>query len=150
MKVHWLPLLVIVGLALAIPAVSAKVVEEKDGYVVTTVDTTQRFATFSSLTSYSLTQGQTRWHTTYVPSGSTTFISDLNWGQPSNSLSLTFYTPDISILGPYYDAADGVIDGRIHLMVYRSTGLSSGTWSSKVYGSSIAGTQTYSYSASGY
>jgi len=150
MKVHWLALLIIVGLALAVPTVSAKIVEEKNGYVVTTVDNASRLAEISSLSSYTLTQGQTRWHTSIVPSGATTFISDLNWGMPSNSLSLTIYTPDLSILGPYYDAADGVVDGRIYLKISRSTGLASGTWSSKVYGSSITGTQTYSYSASGY
>ena len=150
MKVHWLALLVIIGLACAIPAVSAKIVEEKDGYVVSTVDASERFATFSSLGTYTLTQGQTRWHTASVPSGATTFRADLNWGTPANSLALTLYTPDTSSLGPYYDAADGQADGRIYLSVYRSTGIPSGSWSGKVYGSSIPGTQAYSYSAYGY
>jgi len=151
MKVHWLALLFIIGLALSIPSVSAKVIEEKDGYTVTTVENApSRLADVSALTSYTITQGQTRWHTTSVPSGATRFISDLNWGTPANSLALTLYTPDTSVLGPYYDSADGVIDGRIYLMVTRSGGLPSGTWSSKVYGSSVTGTQTYSYSASGY
>lgn len=151
MKVHWLALLFIIGMALAIPAVSAKTIEEKDGYTVTTVDDApSRFADVSAFASYSLTQGQTRWHTTSVPSGSTRFYSDLNWGNAANSLALTIYTPDASVLGPYYDSADGITDGRVYLMVTRSSGLPSGTWSSKVYGSSVSGTQTYSYSASGY
>ena len=151
MKVHWLALLFIVGLALTIPAVSAKIIEEKDGYTVSTVENApSRFTDLSALTSYSITQGQTNWFTTSVPSGATRFFSDLKWGNPANSLALTIYTPDVSVLGPYYDSADGLIDGRVYLMVTRSGGLPSGTWSSKVYGSSVTGTQTYSYSASGY
>ncbi len=150
MKVHWLALLFIMGLALAIPPVSATIIEEKDGYTVTTVEhAPSRFADVSALASYTITQGQTRWHTTSVPSGATRFLSDLNWGNTANSLALTIYTPDGSVLGPYYDSADGLTDGRIYLMVTRSGGLPSGTWSSKVYGSSVTGTQTYSYSASG-
>lgn len=150
MKVHWFAVLVIVGLALSIPAVSAKIVEEKNGYIITTGDTSPRFMEISSLSSFTLTQGQTRWHTTYVPSGRTSFFSDLNWGNPSNTLSLTIYIPDSSSLGPYYDSADGYVDGRINLRVSRSAGLPSGTWSAKAYGASITGTQSYSYSSSTY
>lgn len=150
MKVHWLALLFIVGLALSIPTVSAKIIEEKDGYTVSTVGNTLKLPQVSALTAYTLTQGQTRWHSTSVPSGATTFISDLNWGTPSNTLTLTIYTPDTSTLGPYSDSVDGVIDGRVYLMVTRSSGIPSGTWSSQVYGRSITGIQTYSHSASGY
>ncbi|WFN36586.1 hypothetical protein L1994_10660 [Methanomicrobium antiquum] len=38
MKYYWLVLLFIIGAALTVPAVSAKIIEEKDGYIVTSVD----------------------------------------------------------------------------------------------------------------
>ncbi|MCK9579780.1 MAG: peptidase domain-containing protein [Methanoregula sp.] len=148
MKVHWLVLLIVVGVALVAPAVSAQVVEEKDGYVVTLVNDplslpgTARLAT----TSYSLSQGQTMTFLTYVPSGYTAFITDLNWGVPANSLSLTIVAPD-STLGPYYDSSDGVINGRITLRISKASGLASGTWSSFVYGQSVSGSQSFTYSA---
>lgn len=68
---------------------------------------------------------------------------DLNWEYSANSLSLTIYSPDNSIRGPYYDSSDGTTDGRIHLYVNNPNGVTQGTWNFKVYGYSVSGTQSY-------
>lgn len=146
MKVHLLTILLLVGAALSVPAVSAKIIEEKDGYVVTSGTDSMALPGLSRLSSASISQGQTLWHPTSVSSGYTAFYSDLNWGNPSNSLALTVYPPG-SQLGPYYDSDDGRTDGRITVKIQKSTGLPSGTWWSQVYGYSVTGTQSYSSTA---
>lgn len=150
MKVHLLALVLIIGLALSIPSVSAKIVEEKNGYVVSTIDEGSRFTELVSRGTYSLTQGQARGHTVNVAYGSTTFNADLNWGTASNSLTLTVYLPNYESFGPYSDTIDGRNDGRIPLTITRSSGLPSGSWNSLVYGQSITGTQMYSFSPYAY
>jgi hypothetical protein len=147
MKVHWLALLLVIGAALIVPTVSAKIVEEKDGYIVTSGDDIIRLPDISRLSSASITQGQTQWYSTSVPAGKPSFNADLYWGNPSNSLALTITAPDATF-GPYYDSADGQIDGRISLRISKSVGLTSGTWWSKLYGYQISGTQSYTYTAS--
>jgi hypothetical protein len=69
---------------------------------------------------------------------------DLNWGYIPDSLSLTAIAPDGTI-GPYYDAADGVTDGRIFLKISRAGGIAPGTWNFKVYGVRVLGTQSYNF-----
>ena len=70
----------------------------------------------------SITQGQSNWYSYVVPSGKTSITTDLNWGDTSDSLSLTIFAPD-GTLGPYYDSADGVTNGRINLAISRPPGL---------------------------
>jgi hypothetical protein len=147
MNVHWLVLFLVIGAAMTVPAVSAKIVEEKNGYLVTTVDDSIRLPEMARFASSSISQGQTQWYSTYVPSGKTSFYTDLFWGNPSNSLELTISAPGATF-GPYYDSADGMSDGRIYLRIYRYGGLATGTWGSGVYGYRVTGTQSYSYSAS--
>jgi hypothetical protein len=147
MKVHWLALLVIIGAALLAPAVSATIIEEKDGYTVTSVNQTRIPAIVPLRSSSSISQGQTDLYSTAVPSGKTVFAPNLYWGTSSNSLSLTINAPDAQ-LGPYYDAADGAVDGRISLRISKSGGLTTGTWRSYVYGSQVTGVQAYSYGVS--
>ena len=147
MKVHWLALFLVIGVAMTIPAVSAKIVEEKNGYIVTTVDNSIRLPEMARFSPSSISQGQTHYYSTYVPSGKTSFYTDLYWGNPSNSLELTISAPGATF-GPYYDSADGRWDGRINIRIYRSGGLATGTWGSRVYGYLITGAQSYSYSAS--
>ncbi|MFZ3383122.1 MAG: peptidase domain-containing protein [Candidatus Methanoperedens sp.] len=74
-----------------------------------------------------ITQGQTNWHTKDVTTFITTLNVDLNWGNPSNSLRLTIYSPDGYVLGPYFDNADGVINGRINLNIRNPNGIAKGT-----------------------
>jgi hypothetical protein len=147
MKVHWLALLLVIGAALAVPTVSAKIVEEKGGYIVTSGDNTLRLPEMALFSSASISQGQTQWYSTYVPAGKTSFNADLSWGNPSNSLALTITAPDATF-GPYYDSADGRIDGRVNLRISKSGGIASGTWGSKVYGYRVTGIQGYTYSTS--
>jgi hypothetical protein len=78
-----------------------------------------------------------------VSTYSTSLHIDLNWGNPSNSLRLKIYTPDGYTLGPYYDNADGSIDGRINIYVNNPNGIAQGTWYYEVYGYSVSGTQSY-------
>jgi len=146
MKVHWFVLLMIAAVLLIAPVVSAKTVEEKDGYIVESGTTALRLPEMSLFSSGSISQGQTNWYTTAVSSGKTSFNTDLYWGNPSNSLALTIYAPD-SVLGPYYDSADGATDGRIRLRFSKPLGLTTGTWYSGVYGQSVSGVQSYTYSA---
>jgi hypothetical protein len=93
--------------------------------------------------SSSITQGQTNWHSKDVTGFYTTLHVDLNWGNPSNSLRLTVYTPDGYTLGPYYDNVDGSIDGRISIYIDNPNGIAQGTWYYEVYGYSVTGTQSY-------
>jgi hypothetical protein len=69
---------------------------------------------------------------------------DLYWGNPSNSLRLRIITPDGYVLGPFYDASDGFINGDIYLVVSRSGGIAQGTWYTEVYGDRVSGAQSYS------
>lgn len=147
MKVHWLMLFLVIGAVLTAPVVSAKTIEEKNGYIISSGEDTFLPPGISRLSSASISQGQTHWYSTLVPAGKTSFYSDLYWGVPSNSLSLTIVAPD-AILGPYYDSADGLIDGRVNLKISRISGLASGTWMSGIHGYHVSGVQSYTYSVS--
>ncbi len=147
MNVHMVVLMIMFGAVLFVPAVSATVVEEKDGYVVTPSPAQYRLPDMYQVRSTGfLTQGRIDSYSTYVPSGKTRFIADLYWGNAANSLSLTIDAPD-SQLGPYYDSADGSLDGRISLQVRKTGGLSPGTWWSDICGYAVNGAQSYSYVA---
>ena len=147
MKVHWLVFLFMIGAALAVPAASAQTAEDTPGYVVTPADDTLRLMQVARLSTGSITQGQSQYYSTSVPAGKTSFYADLNWGSTANSLSLTIIAPDATF-GPYYDSADGRVDGRINLRISRSGGIASGTWWSQVYGYQVTGVQGYTYSTS--
>ncbi|RLF03167.1 MAG: peptidase domain-containing protein, partial [Thermoprotei archaeon] len=86
------------------------------------------------LTRDTITQGETDWHSLYVPPGEDKLWVDLDWGNPSNPFTLTIYPPDGTVLGPYHDADDGKVDTRIFLCISRSSGLPSGTWYFEVQG----------------
>lgn len=154
MKVHWFVLLIVVGAALLAPAVSAKIIEEKGGIIVSTVTENDAVSKtpddiflpdMARLVSSSIRQGQTLSYSTYVSSGKKRFTSDLNWGNTVNSLALTVETP-VGTFGPYYDAVDGTTDGRIILLLTDTSGLPSGTWWSDIYGQQVSGAQSFSYS----
>ena len=92
----------------------------------------------------SITQGQTNYHSEQIGPGVTSLHTDLYWGNPSNSLQLTIYSPDGSVYGPVYDSYDGTIDGQINVINSNPNGVAQGTWYFKVYGYSVTGTQSYS------
>ena len=88
-------------------------------------------------------QGETNLHGKYVGTGLTLLVVDLNWGDSTDSLRLKIYTPSGSVLGPYYDSADGAVNGRIRLNIQNSNGIESGTWKYEVYGYRVTGTEGY-------
>jgi hypothetical protein len=90
-----------------------------------------------------ITQGETNWHSKIVSTNINTLNVDLNWGDTTDSLRLRIYTPDGYVLGPYFDNADGPIDGRINLDIYNPDGIAKGTWRYEVYGHSVVGTEDY-------
>jgi hypothetical protein len=91
-----------------------------------------------------ITQGETNWHGKIVSGYTTTLNVDLNWGNSANSLQLTVISPEGYVFGPYYDAYDGTVNGRINVDIYNPGGIAQGTWYAKVYGYSVTGTQSYS------
>jgi len=86
----------------------------------------------------SVRQGETDWFYEYVSSSS--FDVYLIWNNPSNSLTITLYSPDGSVYGPFRDSSDGVIDGRIVLTVENAE---QGLWYFRVYGERVSGVQYY-------
>ncbi|AKB18221.1 hypothetical protein [Methanosarcina sp. WWM596] len=91
-----------------------------------------------------ISQGQTITHYVSVGSGVNYLEADLNWGDTSDSLTLSISTPSGSKLGPYRDNYDGSVNGRIRLNIDPSQGyVEQGTWQFKVYGESVSGSQSY-------
>jgi len=126
-----------------VSVVSAKL-QPNGEYIVTPASNAQPSTDFKILSYDTITQGETDWYSSYVPPGTTGVEVDLNWGDVSDSLTLTIYTPDGYTLGPYYDSSDGKTDGRIHLYIQKASGyVASGTWYFKVYGDNIYGTEDY-------
>lgn len=92
-----------------------------------------------------ITRGQYLWCSKYIPSCSGFYV-DLNWGNTANSLQLTIYAPDGSIIGPCYDATDSRVDGRIYLYLAKQSGnVPAGTYYSQIYGYQVTGSQSYTY-----
>ncbi len=90
-----------------------------------------------------ISQGETNLHGKRVGSGITLLVVDLNWGDSTDSLRLKIYTPSGSVLGSYYDNADGAVNGRIRLNIRNSNGIETGTWKYEVYGYRVTGTEGY-------
>ncbi|MGB7788842.1 pre-peptidase C-terminal domain-containing protein [Methanoregula sp.] len=127
-----------------ISGVSALNVDKSAGYSVTPTGNLYLPAVMSPMTVGTITTGQTNWYSLVIPAGKSSLTMDLNWGYIPDSLSLTAIAPD-GTLGPYYDAADGVTNGRIFLTISRAGGIAPGTWNFKVYGVSVLGTQSYNF-----
>jgi len=140
-------LLVIVAELMIAPIVSAKNSDKKTGLVI---EPGYNYThSEQSVRSYdSIVQGETDYFSKYVSSGTTQLVVDLNWGTPSNILSLTINSPT-SQYGPYYDNSDGITDGRTVLKITTSGGqaLPSGTWSFRVYGEQVTGNEDYTFVA---
>jgi len=93
-----------------------------------------------------ISQGQTITHNVNVGSGVDYLEVDLNWGDTSDSLTLSIYTPSGSKIGTYRDNYDGSVNGRIRLNIDPSQGyVEQGTWQFKVYGESVSGTEDYTF-----
>jgi len=88
----------------------------------------------------SIREGQTNTHYSNVGSGVNYLEVDLNWGDPTDSLSLTIYTPGDINLGTYYG------DGSIHLDIVPNQGyVEPGRWKFKVYGVEVDGVEDYTF-----
>lgn len=146
MKVRWIAILLLIGTAVVLSPVSAQQIDnDNDGYIVAPVKDSH--PQWMAPMSYGIiTQGETDLYTKSVSSGTTSLIADLNWGDTTDSLSLTIIAPDAT-LGPYYDVADGIVDGRIYLKISRSSGLTPGTWTFRVYGDEVTGYEDYNFYA---
>ncbi|AKB59693.1 hypothetical protein [Methanosarcina barkeri] len=88
-------------------------------------------------------QGEINLHEKKVSSGLNLLVVDLNWGDSTDSLRLRIYTPSGSLLGSYYDNADGAVNGRIRLYIKNANGIEAGTWKYQVYGYRVAGKEGY-------
>ena len=133
--------------AMLIPLAAAEDAETTDAYIVTPASNDSK-PPIAPRTQGTITQGETDWHSLYVPSGVDELWVDLKWGDPSNSLTLTIYPPAGAELGPYRDIDDdGKKNARIFLRISRSSGLPSGTWDFKVYGEHVQGVEDYSFVA---
>ncbi len=86
--------------------------------------------------------GETNWHTVNVGDVDSLNV-DLKWNNASDSLRLVIYTPDGKILGPYDDASDGTVDGRINLNIANPSGVAQGEWYLKVTDTSLLGKDAY-------
>ena len=128
--------------AMLIPLAAAQDAETTDAYIVTPASNDSK-PPIVPLTQGTITQGETDWHSLYVPPGVDELWVDLTWGDPSNSLTLTIYPPGGPTLGPYHDAGDA----EIFLCISRSSGLASGIWDFKVYGEHVQGVEDYSFVA---
>jgi len=121
--------------------------EVSNNYTVTPAINTETWAVDEDIgirTVYdTIRQGETNLHGKNVGSGLTLLVVDLNWGDSTDSLRLKIYTPGGSVLGPYYDSADGATDGRINLNIRDPNGIETGTWKYQIYGYRVAGTEDY-------
>ena len=94
----------------------------------------------------SITQGQTNTYYSNVGGEINYLEVDLDWGDPTDSLSLTIYTPGGSNIGTYYDRDDGPVDGRICLDIVPGQGyVEPGRWEFKVYGVEVDGVEDYTF-----
>ncbi len=144
MKVSVISLVILVCAIVLVSGVSAQNANTSAAYSATPAGDLHLPAVMSPMTAGTITQGQTNWYSVVVPSGKASLTVDLNWGYAPNSLSLTAIAPDGTI-GPFYDASDGVTDGRIFLTISRTGGIAPGTWKFRVYGVSVLGTQSYNF-----
>jgi hypothetical protein len=144
MKISGICLIILVCALALISGVSAQNVEINNGYIVSPAQDLKLPSVVLPMSSGVISQGQTVYYSKYVPYGTTSLAPDLYWGDTSDSLTLTVSAPDAT-LGPYNDASDGVINGRIYLSISKPTGLTPGTWNFRVYGERVSGVQSYSF-----
>lgn len=142
----YLILMVAIAMLIISPAVASGdtlIVDQQNGYTVTAGTPDKQTDGLRTVFS-SITQGQTNWHYKYVSSSTNILNINLDWDNPSNSLSLTIYTADGNILGPYYDSIDGSNDGKISIQITNPNGIEPVKWDYKVYGYRVSGTEDYS------
>lgn len=94
---------------------------------------------------YLIQQGETHYHNTYAPPGSSTLFVNLDWFVPQQSLTLKIISPSGSTYAYYHDTdLDGHKDAQIRTGI---TSPEAGTWRFQVYGEIVRGTQDYTFEA---
>lgn len=144
MKMSGISLIILVCAAALVSGVSAQDVDISNGYVVRPAEDLNLPRGIFPLSSGSISQGQSVFYAKSVPSSTTFLVPDLSWGDPSDSLTLTVFAPDAT-LGPFSDASDGIVNGRIYLYISKSSGLTPGTWNFRVYGEKVATIRSYTF-----
>ncbi|MFA5266727.1 MAG: peptidase domain-containing protein [Methanoregula sp.] len=144
MKISGTFLITLICAVMLVSGVSAQNVEINNGYIVRPVQDLNLAPLIQPMSAGTISQGQTVYYSKYVSSGTTSLTPDLYWGDTSDSLTLTITAPDATF-GPYSDASDGTVNGRIYLSISKTTGLTPGTWNFRVYGERVTGTQSYSF-----
>ena len=143
MKASALCILILIGSVALVSGVSASILEQTGKYTVEPAGKLH-LPTITPLVSSTIAQGEIDVYYRTISSGTPSMVTDLYWGNPANSLSLTIVAPDAT-LGPYYDSADGTVNGRIALSVSSPSGLTPGTWTFYIRGHSVSGSQAYSF-----
>ncbi|MCE5338837.1 MAG: hypothetical protein LLF90_09155 [Methanomicrobiaceae archaeon] len=94
---------------------------------------------------YFIQQGETNYHSAYVPSGSSTLFVNLNWFVPQQSLTLKILSPDGNTYAYYHDSdLDGYKNAQIRTSI---SSPEAGMWRFQVYGEVVRDTQDYSFEA---
>ncbi|WP_462271960.1 fimbrial protein [Methanohalophilus sp.] len=122
-------------------SIAAATASQDNGYTIVPVKSDPTI--IPRWVSDTITQGETNWHGEIISSYTTSRHIDLNWGDTSDSLRLKVYSPSNQVIGIFYDNSDGVIDGRINIVITNSNGFELGTWNSQVYGYRVTGTEDY-------
>ena len=96
-------------------------------------------------TIYLIRQGETHYHSTYVPPGSSTPFVNLDWFVPQQSLTLKIASLSGSTYAYYHDTdLDGDKDAQIRTWIPSPE---AGTWRFQVYGEMVRDTQDYTFEA---
>lgn len=138
--------ILLVSLAV-IPAASASSDKEVTSVPTVGTSTIESLKTAGILSTSTITQGQTKSYSTTITNPDRHYFrAVLNWIPTSDSLRLTITSPTGQVYGPYYDATlDGSNNGYIEKIIQAPAGLATGTWTSRVYGQSVASSAQYSY-----
>ena len=97
----------------------------------------------------SITEGETRWFSKNVTANVTRLAVDLQWKNPAdiqNNLSITIYSPDRCVFGPFTEAKAvyGIPGGKqIRTTIFRPDGVAEGEWWYCITGVKVDGVQTY-------
>ncbi len=103
--------------------------------------------TASSPTKYYITQGETKRLGVTVSSGAKYLLVNLNWGDKTDTLTLSGKTPSAGNLKNYSDTSDGSADGKVLVKIYSTNGtyVEQGEWVFKVYGKKVRGTEDFTF-----
>lgn len=97
----------------------------------------------------SITEGETQWFSKNVTANVTRLAVDLQWKNPAddqNNLSITIYSPDRCVFGPFTEAKAvyGIPGGKqIRTTISRPGSIAAGEWWYCVTGVKIDGVQNY-------